>query len=498
MGTIANLNLSTKVTAFLAKGPLRSLIGGEWAASANESTFSTLDPGSGEVIATVFLMQESDVDSAVAAAARAFRSSGWATMDPDKRGECLLRWASAVARNRDFLAELNALDCGKIPTQSMGEIDNFSVLMSYYVDQASRIQYSEHIPVSGFNARSVRFPAGVCGFIFPWNFPINLLAYGIAPALAAGNTVVVKPSADSPLATLAIAELAADAGIPAGVFNVVAGTAEPTGRALAAHPGLQRFSLTGSTAAGKSVASACAANLVPVKLELGGKGAAIVFDDVDIYQAATDLCNIISFHAGQVCCTASRWFVQRRILSDFLAAGKARMGSISVGHGFDPGTEMGAVINAKQRDRILSYINQGVAEGAELLVGGGSCSVSRWPEGFYVQPTLLVGRPDNIVSREEVFGPVAYITPFETEDEAIALVNDTPYGLANSVWSKDPKRCDRVAELMVSGNSWINAHNIFPLGVPYAGIKQSGIGSGVNGQDTILDYLRHLSIAGPQ
>jgi aldehyde dehydrogenase (NAD+) len=350
--------------------------------------------------------------------------------------------------------------------------------------------------VKGHEATTVRLPWGPCGFIVPWNFPFLLVGWNISPALAAGNTVVIKPAEDTPLSTLYLGHLAQKAGIPDGVINVVTGFGETAGAALASHPGLKRMSFTGSPEVGRLVAEACARNLTPVKLELGGKGAAVIFDDVDVDATAARLVGAITFHTGQVCCDATRWLVQRSIYDRFVNNCVDRMKAVAVGYQLDAGSQMGPVVSAKQRDRVLGYLERGRAGGAKLLLEGGPAAVPG-RDGFYVKPALLAGELNNVAAREEIFGPVAYLTPFDNEAQAVAMANDTDYGLANSVWSADLDRARRVAERMVAGNSWINAHNVFAHGVPYAGINKSGMGGGVLSFETFLDYTRGLSVVRP-
>jgi aldehyde dehydrogenase (NAD+) len=369
--------------------------------------------------------------------------------------------------------------------------------MRYYADLAVHAQYNTPLPVAGHEARIVRLPYGVCGAIFPWNFPFWLMGWGIAPALAAGNTVVIKPAEDTPLSTLYLCQLVAEAGLPAGVVNVVVGYGEPAGAALARHPGLKRMTFTGSPEVGKLVGEACGRNLVPVKLELGGKGAAVVFDDVDIDDTAQKLCQAITFHSGQLCCDATRWIIQDKIYDRFLSTVTAKMEAVRVGHGFDDQAQMGPVISEKQRQRILTYLERGRAEGADALLPGGACTVPGCEGGFYVKPALLGGSLNNVAAREEIFGPVAYVTRFRDEAEGIELANHTAYGLANSVWSADLERCSRVAQAMVAGTSWVNTHNTFPIGVPFAGVNLSGMGGGTNSAQTFYDYLRDLAVVRP-
>ncbi|MGW8180316.1 MAG: aldehyde dehydrogenase family protein, partial [bacterium] len=334
-------------------------------------------------------------------------------------------------------------------------------------------------------------------FIFPWNFPFLLLGWGISAALAAGNTVVVKPAEDTPLSTLYFGRLVREAGIPGGVVNIVPGLGETAGAALARHPRIKRMSFTGSPEVGRLVGEACGRNLVPVKLELGGKGAAVVFDDVDLEDTVDKLVQAITFHTGQVCCTASRWIVQESCFESFVEKCRRRFQEVKVGHGLMEGTQMGPVVSQNQQNRVLGYIEKGQSEGAELLFGGGTESVPGFEQGHFVQPALLTGPPNNVAVREEIFGPVAYVLPFAADEEGIELANSSPYGLANSVWTGNAERAVAVAESMVAGNSWINAHNVFVHGVPYGGVNLSGLGGGVLGPETYFGYLRQQSVVRP-
>jgi aldehyde dehydrogenase (NAD+) len=272
---------------------------------------------------------------------------------------------------------------------------------------------------------------------------------------------------------------------------------ETAGAALAKHPGVKRMAFTGSPEIGRLVAEACGRNLVPVKLELGGKGAAVLFDDVDAEAAAEALVGAVTLNAGQVCCTATRWLVHEKIRDRFVAKATSAMAAKRIGYGSDDGSEMGPVVSEKQRKRVLGYLERGAQGGAETLLAGGPAQVAGHQGGYYVKPALLGGSPDNVCAREEIFGPVAYVMSFRSEDEAVELVNRSQYGLANSVWSKDLERADRVAEKLVAGNSWINAHNIFVHGVPYGGCNLSGCGGGVLGPDTLEDYFRKQSVVRP-
>ncbi|MBI3694201.1 MAG: aldehyde dehydrogenase [Acidobacteria bacterium] len=497
MATKLEIPYPTPVEAFLSESPLGVFIAGVWRPTKRKKTFETVDPGSGAILARVYNGEAEDVQDAVEAAQQSFERSGWARMASKERAVYLHRLADLVEKHSETLAEIESLDVGKPLAQARSDIASFPATMRYYSDLALRIQYREPIAVSRHEARTVRHPWGVCGFILPWNFPFLLAGWNISPALAAGNTVVLKPAEDTPLSTLYLTRLVSEAGIPDGVVNVVTGYGEPTGAALANHPGLAHLGFTGSPEVGRLIAQACGRNLVPVKLELGGKGAAVVFDDVDVDRTAEALVRAVTLNAGQVCCTATRWLIQERIYDRFVSLAIDRLKNVKIGYGSDPRTEMGPIINRKQVDRILGYVRKGRREGADVLLKGGEAAVPGKRRGFYVKPAVLAGPPDNVAAREEIFGPVAYLLKFRTEEEAIGLVNRSAYGLANSVWTEDLERANRVAEAMVGGNSWVNAHNVFAHGVPYAGIKLSGMGGGVLGPNTLFDYLRDQSVVRP-
>lgn len=487
---------TAEVTEFLSQSPLKAFVGGKWVGAADGATLAVRDPGSGSQIAEVAALLAADIDGAVQAADRAFRESGWAELPANERGVMLHRLADAVEHQLETVARIESLDAGKVLWQAKGDVQNFVDTMRYFIEISLHAQRRTPLAVAGHEATSVRLPWGACGFILPWNFPFLLIGWNISPALAAGNTVVIKPAEDTPLSALYLAKLAQQAGIPDGVINVVTGYGETAGAALASHPKLKRMAFTGSPEVGKLVAESCARNLVPVKLELGGKGAAVLFDDVDVDTTADALSAAITFHTGQVCCNATRWLVQKRIYDRFVDACLSRLQNVHVGYQLDDATQMGPVVNAKQRARVLGYLERGRQEGAQLLLEGGPASIAG-QDGFYVKPAILAGDLNNVAARDEIFGPVAYVSPFEDERQAVEMVNATDYGLANSVWTTDLNRANRVAERMMAGNSWINAHNVFVHGVPYGGINKSGLGGGVLSPETYFDYTRGLSIVRP-
>jgi len=485
-----------EVRQFLQAGPLPGFVGGRDVVSSNGEVFVTCDPGSKQVLAEVHAMQPDDVDRAVQAAAEAFARSGWARMTPNDRGVLLHRLADAVEDRKAVMAQIEALDAGKLLAQAEGDVQNFVETLRYYTNMALHVQPRSALAVSGCEAWTVRHPWGPCGFIFPWNFPMLLIGWNIAPALAAGNTVVIKPAEDTPLSALYLARLAKEVGLPDAVINVVPGLGHVTGAALCAHPGLKRMSFTGSPEVGRLIGAACGKNLVPVKLELGGKGAAVVFEDVNVRLTARRLVEAITFHSGQVCCDATRWLVHKSIYEPLVAECVARLRKVQVGYQLADRSQMGPVVNQKQFQRVLGYLERGGQEGAQVVLEGGPAEVPGH-DGYYLRPALLAGSLDNVAAREEIFGPVAYLASFDDEDEAVAMANRTDYGLANSVWTTDLARAQRVAEAMVAGNSWINAHNLFPHGVPYAGVNKSGMGGGVLSAETLTDYWRPQSVVRP-
>ena len=499
MSTTADVSqdLLPEVSEFLSASLHKAFVNGAWVEASGGQTFEVVDPGRGTKIGTVAALQKADVDSAVDAAANAFEGSGWAKMPVAERSAALHRIADAVEARKAAFSQIEALDCGKIYEQAEADVQNFIDTFRYFTNLAQQVNYRSVIGVQGHEAWVARHPWGPCGFIIPWNFPFLLAGWGLAPALAAGNTCVLKPAEDTPLSALYLCKIVQELDLlPAGVLNVTTGLGEEAGAAVSSNPKFRRMSFTGSPEVGRLVAEACGRNLIPVKCELGGKGAAVVFEDVDIEATAEKLVGAITFHTGQVCCDATRWLIHKDIYDNFVSECVERMKAVNIGYQLDGNAQMGPVVNPTQKDRVLGYLEKGVAAGAELVLEGGAAEVAGCG-GYYVKPALMAGSLDNVAAREEIFGPVAYLAPFATEEEGIRLANDTDYGLGNSVWSSDLVRCARVAEAFESGNGWINAHNVVVHGVPYAGIGKSGMGGGVVSPETLNDYLRPISCVRP-
>ena len=375
-------------------------------------------------------------------------------------------------------------------------MQNFVDTLRYYADMALHVQRRSPLAVAGHEAWTVRQPWGPCGFIFPWNFPMLLMGWNLSPALAAGNTVVVKPAEDTPLSAIYLARLAREVGIPDGVINVVPGFGDPAGAALASHPGLKRMSFTGSPEVGRLIAAACGRNLVPVKLELGGKGAAVVFDDVDLPQTVEQLAQAITFHAGQVCCDATRWLVHRSIYKQFVAASVARLRQVQVGYQFDAGHAVGPGGEpeaAAARAGLSAARARGRGRACYWKAGRRKCPAETdftssrpcWPARSTTWPPARRSSapwPTCAVRRRGGGHPAGQPDRLRPGQQC---------------WTSDLARAHRVAEAMVAGNSWINAHNLFPQGVPYAGVNKSGMGGGVLSVETLLDYWRSLSVVRP-
>jgi len=481
------------VREFLAQKPIPHFINGRFQVADGDKKHTVINPSDGLPLAEVSFGGSAEVTRAVEAAGAAFPK--WAATPPNERAAVLHRLADLMQRHLADLAQIESLDVGKAITASESfDIPFGTEGLRYFADFSVHAQYTLPIAVRNIEAHIHRAPCGVCGFIFPWNFPFDLLMWGVAPALAAGNTVVVKPSEVTPLSTLFVAKLAAEAGLPPGVFNVVVGDGPGAGHALTSHPAVRRMSFTGSPEVGSKVGEVCGKRIIPCKLELGGKGAAVVLRDADVADAGKKLADALTLNTGQVCCTATRWLVDENIFAEFVEAARAALQAVKIGPALDRGTAMGPLVSEVQRQRVLGYLEKGRAQGGQVLLDAEKAPLDG---GFYVTPWLIEGDSENICFQEEIFGPAACVTRFKSEANAIDLVNHLDYGLANSVWSQDLTRARRIAENLVAGNAWINAHNVFAYGLPYGGINRSGLGGGVNSPATFYDYLREQTVARP-
>ena len=492
---MSKIALHPKASEFLSQKPIPAFIGGKWVVGSAGSA-DVIDPSTGAAIGRVSMAGTNEVNAAVEAAHQAFAK--WSGLSVNERAALLHRLADKITEESEVLAHLEAMDVGKPVVNARGfDVPFGADCLRYFADLSQQATYDEPLAIKGMDARIHRAPYGVCGFIFPWNFPFTLLCWGICPALAAGNTVVIKASEVTPLSSLYLGRLAKEAGIPDGVINIYTGTGRESGQPLAEHPLLKRMSFTGSSTVGKLIGRICGERLVPCKLELGGKGAAIVLDDANITAAAEGLAAAITLNTGQVCCTATRWFLHEKIFDQFVSQVRGILGKTKVGHGMDEETQMGPLVSQAQLERVQGYYEKGLAEGATAVVELKRPKVAGGEHGYFVTPHLLTGSDDNICCREEVFGPTAFLVKFTDQNDAIKRVNQIAYGLANSVWGGDLKRVNQVAEQIVAGNSWINAHNVFAYGLPYGGVNLSGVGGGVNSPETFYDYLRPQTIARP-
>ena len=387
--TLASQKLHADVTEFLSESLHKAFVNGKWVEASGGQTFDVVDPGTGKNIATVTSLQKEDVDAAVNAADEAFMAGTWSKMPVSERSAVMHRIADAVEQRLPEFAQVESLDCGKLYNQAEGDIQGFIDTFRYFADLAQTLDYRNVIAVKNHEAWVKRHAWGPCGFIIPWNFPFLLAGWGLGPALAAGNTCVLKPAEDTPLSVLYLCRMIQELDLlPSGVLNIVTGIGETAGAAVAGNPQFRRMSFTGSPEVGRLVAEVCGRNLVPVKCELGGKGAALVFNDVDVPETAQKLVEAITFHSGQVCCDATRWLVQKDIYDSFVDECITRMKSVNIGYQLDDATQMGPVVSNKQRERVLSYLQKGAAEGAELILDGGVADVAGH-DGYFVKPALM-------------------------------------------------------------------------------------------------------------
>jgi acyl-CoA reductase-like NAD-dependent aldehyde dehydrogenase len=453
-------------------------IDGKWVDAESGKTFETPNPATGATLAEVAEGDKADIDKAVAAARRALEGK-WSKVSARDRGRMLYKLSQLIEAKTPELAALETADNGK-PIKETSYVDLPQVVenFEYFAGWATKIE-GETIPVPGqmFNY-TLREPVGVCGQIIPWNFPLLMAAWKLAPALAAGNTVVLKPAEQTPVGAMELASLIQEAGFPDGVVNVVPGYGETAGAALASHPGIDKVAFTGSTEVGKIIARAAADNLTKVSLELGGKAPNIVFADADIEQAVSGAMMGIYFNQGQVCCAGSRLFLDARVKDEFLELFKEKSSRVRVGDPMDKNTQMGPQVSEEQLNRIKGYVDIAKGEGAQVLTGGCPPQLEGdFQKGYFFQPTIFGDVTNSMrVAQEEIFGPVVSVITFENEDDLIKQANEVVFGLSAGIWTQDITRAHRFAKAVKAGTVWINTYNMFNAASPFGGYKQSGYG----------------------
>ncbi len=471
--------LEDRVHSFVSRTH-KMLINGKWVEAASGKTFATYNPATGEILARVAEGDREDIDRAVKAARAAFETGRWSQLTASERGRAIWKLADLLEENLEEFAELESLDNGKpLKVARVADVPLAVDLFRYFAGWATKIE-GNTIPISvpyapgaKFLAYTLREPVGVVGQIIPWNFPLLMAAWKLGPALATGNTVVLKPAEQTPLTALRLGELIQEAGIPDGVVNIVPGYGETAGAALSAHPGVDKIAFTGSTEVGKLILQAAAGNLKKVSLELGGKSPNVVFADVDLDAAIAGASSAIFFNHGQCCCAGSRLYVENKIFDKVVEGVAEHAKKINVGSGQDPNTDMGPLVSAEQLNRVCGYLESGFSEGAKAVVGGGR----HGDKGYFVKPTVLVNTNEKMkVVQEEIFGPVVTAIPFSDPAELVTQANDSVYGLAAGVWTRDISKAHRLASQLRAGTVWINCYNIFDAALPFGGYKQSGWG----------------------
>lgn len=473
----------------------KMLVGGEWIEARSGKTFESTNPYTGRVWATAPEAANEDVDAAVRAAREAFDTGPWGRMTGTERSRLLRRLADLIAENAEDIAVVESTDNGKLLREMSGQLKALPEWYYYFAGAADKIQ-GETIPSDkpNFFVYTRREPIGVVGAITPWNSPLLLLTFKLAPALAAGCTFVVKTAEQTPASTLEFGRLFEEAGFPPGVFNVISGFGPTTGSALVRHPGVDKVAFTGSTETGKQVMKDAADHLAKVTLELGGKSPNIVFEDADMEAVANGVVSGIFAATGQTCIAGSRLFVQEAVHDEVVERLSEKAESIKLGNPLDEETEMGPVAFEQQLEKIKGYVSLGQEEGAELVCGGKPPEDPELQDGYFIEPTIIAGVDNQMtVAQEEIFGPVLSLISAGSEEEIIEQANDTPYGLAAGIWTRDLQRAHRIAHAIKAGTVWINSYRTLSFNTPFGGYKMSGLGR-ENGLESLKEYTQMKSV----